>query len=122
MKNKLTLLYVEDNEIVLENFATIFSKYFYQVITAANGDDALKLYEENKIDIAVLDISIPGINGLTLAKMIREQNKDIEIVMLTGHTEKEKLLEAINLHLFSYLVKPIKKEELDSTISRLLKK
>ncbi|MDQ7061133.1 MAG: response regulator [Sulfurimonas sp.] len=122
MKSELRLLYVEDNEVVRENFSIIFSHYFKNILTTDNGRDALKLYEENDIDIAILDISIPNINGLTVAHTIREKDKKIEIVMLTGHSEKEKLLKAINLHLFAYLVKPVKKDELTDVLERLIQK
>lgn len=122
MNNELTLLYVEDNEIVKENFTVIFSKYFANVITTDNGRDALALYEEHNIDIAILDISIPEIDGLSVAKILREKDKNIEIIMLTGHSEKEKLLQAIHLQLFSYLVKPVKRDELIDSLTRVIKK
>ena len=122
MNNTLTVLYVEDNQTVKENFEIIFSHYFKNVITADNGRDALKLYEENDIDIAILDISIPEIDGLSVAKTIRQKDKEIEIIMITGHSEKEKLLRAINLHLFAYLLKPVKRENLDDILNRVIKK
>lgn len=117
MNNGLTLLYVEDNEIVQENFILIFQKYFSTVIATDNGSDALLLYKNNEIDVLILDISVPGIDGLSLAKQIREENTTVEIIMLTGHSEKEKLLDAMPLKLFSYLVKPVKGEELLSFLS-----
>lgn len=124
MKNNLTLLYVEDNEIVRENFTMIFSQYFEHILTASNGIDALEIYEKNAsvIDIAILDITIPHMSGLELAEHIRKEDKDTEIIMLTGHYEKDKLLVAVNLHLFCYLVKPVKKDELKDSLTRLLTK
>ena len=120
MKSNATLLYAEDEDIIRESFTEIFSKYFTNVITSNNGTDALKLYQENEIDIAILDITMPGIDGLTLATKIREHNKKIEIIVLTAHSEKDKLLKAINLHLLSYLIKPVKKDELNDTLNRAI--
>lgn len=122
MNNNLKLLYVEDNEIVRENFEIIFSKYFATIITAENGEEALKLYKEHNFDVAILDISIPKLNGLELAKIMREMDKKIEILMLSGHSEKEKLLKAIHLELFHYFVKPVQKDELHTTLLRLIEK
>jgi DNA-binding response OmpR family regulator len=122
MTNNLTLLYVEDDEIVRENFYEIFSNYFSNIITADNGKTALELYKEHHIDIAILDISIPEINGLNVAAKIREKDKYIEIVMLTAYADKEKLFKAVNLQLFSYLVKPVQQDELDKTLNKLITK
>jgi len=71
MKNEATLLYAEDEDIIRESFTEIFSKYFKNVITSDNGTDALKLYQDNNVDIAILDITMPGIDGLSLATKIR---------------------------------------------------
>ncbi len=122
MNNNLTLLYVEDEEIARENFSEIFSLYFKNVIVADNGKTALELYDKNEIDVAILDISIPEINGLTVANKIREQDTKIEIIMLTAYSEKDKLLQAINLQLFSYLIKPVKQNELDTTLNKVIEK
>ena len=122
MTNNLTLLYVEDNEIVRENFTEIFTKYFKNIITAENGKDALQLYKNNKIDLAILDISIPIINGLNVAAKIRENDSKTEIIMLSAYSDKPKLLQAVNLHLFSYLIKPVQHNELHDTLTRAIAK
>ena len=120
MRNDFKLLYVEDNKVVRDNFVEIFGRYFKDITTADNGKTALEIYSKNNFDIAILDISIPEINGLSLATKIREMNRDIEIIMLTAYADQEKLLQAINLRLFSYLVKPIKQNELDITLKELI--
>ncbi len=122
MIHDLTVLYVEDEEITRESFTEIFSLYFKNIITASDGEKGLELYKNNKIDIAILDISVPKINGLDLAKIIHQNNSEIEIIMITGHSEKEKLLQAINLHLCSYLIKPVKKDELNNVLNRVIAK
>ncbi|WP_455756246.1 response regulator transcription factor [Sulfurimonas sp.] len=122
MRSDFTLLYVEDDDIVRENFKEIFGKYFKNVITADNGKDALKLYKEHNIDLAILDISIPEINGLNVATKIRETDRNTKIIMISAYSDKSKLLQAINLHLFSYLIKPVQRKELDETLNRVIKK
>ena len=122
MTNDLTLLYVEDEQVVRENFTEIFSLYFKNILTADNGKTALEIYEKNHIDVAILDISIPKVNGLDVAAKIREKDRDIQIIILTAYSEKEKLLQAINLQLFSYLVKPVKQIELNRTLNQVIDK
>jgi len=122
MTNELTLLYVEDDELVRENFTEIFTRYFKNVITADNGKTALEIYKNNDINVAILDISIPAINGLHLASIIREDNKDIEIIILSAYSDKEKLLQAVNLQLFYYLIKPVKIEALSKTLNDVINK
>jgi len=122
MTNNLTLLYVEDDETVRENFTEIFRDYFKNVITAENGKIAYELYEKNSIDVAILDISLPLMSGLNLASKIRETDKNIELIILSAYSDREKLLHAVNLQLFTYLVKPIGHKELDKVLQELINK
>ncbi len=122
MKSDFRLLYVEDNEMVRDNFVEIFSRYFSSITTACDGKTALELYEKDRFDLAILDISIPKINGLNVAENIRDVDSTIEIIMLTAYSDKERLLQAVNLQLFSYLIKPVKQNELDTTMKKVISK
>ena len=122
MKSNLTLLYVEDDKFIRNNYVKIFQHYFTNVITTDNGNDALRLFNENKIDVGIFDISIPGINGLTLTSKIREIDEDIEIIIISAHSDRDKLLQALKLQLVTYLVKPVEHKELITTIENLLHK
>ena len=121
MKHNLTLLYVEDDEIVRENFTEIFETYFDKVLTTDNGNEALKLYKNNDIDVAILDISIPGINGLSVASKIREHDTETILLIISAHSDSDKLLKAVNLGLVGYLVKPVTHQALNESIQRILK-
>lgn len=122
MISDLSILYVEDDKIVRENFAEILQQYFSKVITADNGKTALDLYNQHKPDVALLDISIPYISGLQVASKIRAIDLDIQIIMLTAYADQDKLLHAVNLQLFAYMVKPVQHEEFDTTIKNLINK
>ncbi len=121
MKNELTLLYVEDDAVVRENFTEILETYFGKVITTDNGNKAYELYQKNSIDVAILDISIPGMNGLNLASKIREDDEETIILIISAHSDREKLLQAVNLGLFGYLVKPVTHKELDESLQKIIK-
>jgi len=120
MKKNFTLLYVEDDPVVQENFTEIFKTYFNTVLTTDNGNEAFAIYEKNHIDIAILDISIKGINGISLATKIRENDSKTPILMISAYSDREKLLKAVNLHLSGYLVKPVSLEELERNLNKIL--
>ncbi len=122
MKSELRLLYAEDEKVVRENFLEIFRRYFKNIEVAENGKKALELYKKDKFDIIILDGSMPQVSGFNVASTIRKLDDNIEIIMLTAFADTDKLLKAINLHLFSYLVKPVKNDELDSTLNRVIAK
>ena len=84
--------------------------------------DSKKIYNENKIDIGIFDISIPGMNGLNLTSKIREIDEKIEIIIISAYSDKEKLLKAVSLKLFTYLIKPVVLSDLKSTIQTLINK
>ncbi|RLA72958.1 MAG: hypothetical protein DRG78_23170 [Epsilonproteobacteria bacterium] len=118
----LTLLYAEDDLQSRKNYAFVLKEYFSEVYLAEDGREALDLYHEKKPDILLLDISMPFIDGLDVAKFIRSTNKDIPIIMLTAHAEQEKLLAAIPLGLSEYFLKPIDDRKLINTIQKTIQK
>lgn len=114
----LTLLYAEDEEGIRKNIADSLRYYVKEVIEACNGDEAYELYLQRNPDIIFTDIHMPGLNGIECIKKVRQTNRDIPIVMITAHTDKKYLLEAIELKMEKYIVKPI---ELESLLDVLVK-
>ena len=102
-----SVLYVEDEPEIQANMLEYLESYFETVYVASDGKEALSLYKTHQPDVAILDIELPFINGLSLANRFRKENKSIKLIMMTGHTETETLLEATQLKLTKYLVKPI---------------
>ena len=80
--------------------------------------EALAWLETHHADVALLDIDMPGINGLALAKQIKERHPDTAIIFLTGYSEYA--LEAIGLHVSGYLLKPVEKERLAAEVEYAL--
>ncbi len=103
----LTILYAEDDLITQESIARILKIFFKEVFVANNGNEVLEIYKNNKIDVLMLDYVMPNLNGYQTAKKIREINKKIPIIIFSAYTDKEKLLNAIELNLIKYLEKPI---------------
>ena len=110
MKNLLknfTILYVEDELSVQKSMKEYLDSYFKEVFIASDGKEGLEKYHLYKPDALLLDIDLPKLDGLTLAKEIRIVDKYVSIVMLTAFTDQDKLLKATELKLLKYLVKPI---------------
>jgi len=122
MENKYTILYAEDNESIRENYVSFLKSYFGKVYEADNGTTALELYNKNRPDVLLLDINMPGINGLELARQIRLKDESVKIIMLTAYSDTEKLLQATELNLTKYLVKPIKTFELEEIVISTIEK
>jgi DNA-binding response OmpR family regulator len=102
-----TILYIEDELSIQKNMAEYLQEYFKKIYVASNGKEGLDKYHKYSPDVLLLDINLPQMDGLTLAKTIRKLDKKISIIMLTAFTDQEKLLKATELKLLKYLVKPI---------------
>ncbi|MFA9372791.1 MAG: response regulator transcription factor [Poseidonibacter sp.] len=116
----LTILYAEDEEGIRENIADSLGYYVKEVYQASNGAEAFDIYEEKKPDIILSDIHMPILNGIDFVKKVRLTNRTIPIVMITAHTDKEYLLEAVELHMEKYIVKPIELEELLDVLEKCI--
>jgi len=113
------ILYAEDEPEIQANIVEYLEEFFGTVHTAENGTQALELYEKHHPDVLLLDITLPYIDGLSIAKEIRQHDQHVKIVMLTAHTEQEKLLKATELKLTKYLIKPVTPREFKDTMQLL---
>ena len=116
-KSKYSLLYVEDEVSIREMVLEYLEVFFSEVYEASNGVEALKVYEDKKPDIIISDIEMPKMNGLKLASLIREKDITTPIIITTAYTSVEYLLEATELNLIKYLVKPVKEEKLEEALA-----
>jgi len=114
-----TVLYAEDDQSVQVSVVEYLSKYFKEVFVASDGEEALELYKIHKPNTLIFDIDMPKLDGLSLAKTIRESNKIVPIVMLTAFTDTEKLLKATELNLTKYLVKPVEPLEFKEAMKKI---
>ncbi len=112
----------EDDVKIREKYAKFLSLYFCDVYEASNGQEALKLYKSVKPDVIILDVNMPMISGLELAKRIREIDTQTQIIILSAYSDREKLLVATELFLTKYLVKPIQRFELEEILIKSIEK
>lgn len=113
----MDILYAEDEEVTRKNYANYLSRFFDNVYEAKDGKEALEVYEAKKPDILLLDIDMPCVDGLEVAKKIRNKDKRCRIIMLTAIKDVDKLITATELNLTKYLPKPINRKELKEALS-----
>jgi len=112
-----TLLFVEDEELTRQNYTHFLERYFNKVYAAKDGEEAFGLYNKYKPHIMIVDINLPKYNGLDLIRDIRKKDQSVKIIMLTAHSETKYLLEAAELKLTKYLIKPVSRDELSSALN-----
>ena len=110
------ILFVEDEKVTRENYVMYLKMCFQEVYEADDGEKAYELYTKIKPDIMIIDINIPKLNGLELLKRIRQKDQTTKAIMLTAHTDKIFLMDAIALKLTQYLVKPVDRKTLQEAL------
>lgn len=106
---ELTLLYVEDESSTREHLMFYLEDNFKHIIVATNGEEGLELFKKNisSIDMIISDIQMPKMDGLKMIYEIKKSNQKIPCILTTAYNDSEYLLEAIELGVLSYLIKPI---------------
>jgi DNA-binding NtrC family response regulator len=102
----LKLLLVDDEERFVKTTKTLLEKKGVSTLTALNGMDALKTLQESLVDVVVLDVKMPGLDGVDVLREIKREHPLVEVIMLTGHASVESAIEGLKLGAFDYLMKP----------------
>ena len=121
LKN-LTVLYVEDEKEILEKYAYFFKEYCKTLYLASDGEEAYELFIEHKPQLIIMDLQIPKMNGMKLARKIREESEHTIMIALTAHSDREILLDIIDLNFSSYLIKPVGRTDLIQSLLKVAEK
>jgi len=116
----ITLLYVEDDQDIQEIYIDFIKEYVQTLHLANDGEEGYEAYLSYKPDIILLDINMPKLDGLSLAKKIREHDKKVKIIITTAYGEQENLLQAIELYLVKYILKPIEFSDLKNALEKAI--
>ena len=114
----LKLLLVDDEQAFLEPMAARLARRSISCSTAQGGEEALKLLREERFNCAVVDVMMPGMDGLELLRRMRSEYPDIAVILLTGHASVELGVQGMELGAFEYLMKPVDLDELLDTARR----
>ena len=118
---ELSVLLVEDEAKIRDLLASVMEKVFEKVITAQNGEEGLKKFKKFNPNIVITDILMPIRDGLEMSKDIRAISPETPIVVLSAFNDKDKLMQAIEIGINKYLLKPIDMDELIYAIETLAK-
>lgn len=115
---KPRLLLVDDEEMYLEYLSKRLINRGYDVTKCLTGEEALQKVKTDNFDVIILDVLLPGIDGIETLREINKSKPLSEVIMLTGHTSLESGMEGMKLGAFDYLRKPCDTEELVSKIDQ----
>lgn len=117
--SQLKILYVEDDIDARENLKQFLRKKAGKVVTAADGEEGLKKYDEERPDIVIADILLPGINGIDMLRRIRESGGKCPFIITSSVDKSEMIIEAVDIGIVKYAVKPIILDQLLDTLNKL---
>lgn len=109
---KVTILYVEDDDEIRPIVQRGISRRVKELFVAKNGLEGLEMYEEYRPDIVLTDIKMPKMNGIEMARKIKDQNPKVPIIIMSAHSESDFFLESIELGIDGYLLKPVDKDRM----------
>ena len=115
-----TILVVDDEPAILQSLSGILMDEGFEVLTAANGYEALKTIEAESPDLVLLDIWMPGIDGIETLKTIKKDNPFIQVIIITGHGTIETAVKATKLGAFDFIEKPLSIDKVIVSINNAL--
>lgn len=121
MENAKILL-VDDEVIFTKNMSKLLTTRGYQILIANSGEEAIQVLERDKCDVMVLDLKMPGMNGIATLLEMQKRNLSAQTLVLTGHGDIDTAMKAMKLGAHDYLTKPCEIDELVEKIEEIWKK
>lgn len=112
------ILIIDDEKPTLSMFRLFLGAYGYKAFTADNGLEAIETFKREKPHIVFTDIKMPGMDGLSVLKAIKEIEPLTQVVVITGHGDMELAVKALNLDATDFLNKPVQRASLDAALKR----
>ncbi|MDP2844655.1 MAG: response regulator [Candidatus Methanoperedens sp.] len=112
------ILVVDDDKDICARMKRELDKEGYQVAIAYDGVESLDYFKNNRVDVVIADIKMPGMSGLELVRRCREISDDCVFIIITGYGDHETAIEALRLGVFNYLKKPVMLEELIVSVDK----
>ena len=122
MNKNYSVLVVDDEPGMREFLEIMLTKEGYEVSIASNGEEAIEKIGKESFDLAIVDIQMPGINGIEVLRNTREKNYNTTIIMITAFASHESAIEAMKLGAYDYITKPFKIDEIKLVIKKSLDK
>ena len=116
------ILVIDDEKPTLSMFRLFLEAWGYMVLTAENGAQGLDIFRNEKPDIVITDIKMPGIDGLTVLQHIIDIDPKAVVIVITGHGDTDLAQRALDSQAVEFIHKPIKKEALEAALKKAGKK
>ena len=116
-KTPSRIMLVDDEEDFLEMLGLRLKEIGEEVITATSGDDCLDALERTEVDVIILDVKMPGMDGIETLREIKRRHPLVEVIMLTGHGTIESAVQGMKLGAFDFLLKPSQFDELTTKVN-----
>ncbi len=113
---------VDDEEGIRKVLSISLSDIGYQVFTAENGEDALKIFRQENPPIVLTDIKMPGMAGIELLRTIKHENPDTEVIMISGHGDMDLAIKSLKYQAIDFVTKPINDDILEIALAGPMKK
>jgi len=118
-RNK-TILVIDDEKSMRECLEIIFNKEGYAVLSAGNGSEGLRLFQNNQVDLIIQDLKMPGLSGTDLLRAIRERDDSVPVVVITAYSTWDTAVEAMRLGAYGYIKKPFENDNIKSVVERAI--
>jgi two-component system response regulator AtoC len=115
-----SVLIIDDDPLICKTLSSHLAKQGFEVQVAEEGEEGIRRFREFNPDLVLLDVRLPGLDGIEVLRQIREINKKTYVLMMTAFDDMKTTVQAIKLGAFEYLVKPLNTIELDLTIAKAL--
>lgn len=119
---KAKILIIDDEENIRKMLARALEAENYQVETALNGEDGLEKLKENDFDLILLDLKLPGMDGIEILEAMRKQDILVPVLIVTGYGSVESAVQVMKLGAIDYLQKPFKPQDIRDQVSSILKR
>ncbi|MBP8120290.1 MAG: response regulator [Burkholderiales bacterium] len=111
MSEKTKILIVDDEEVVRLCLTRTLAGEHSNVQVVTNGNDALRLMAQHRFDVVLLDMRMPGLDGMSVLRSIKENWPESEVIIITGYPEIDAAKQAVTLGAYDYLAKPVGPDE-----------
>jgi two-component system NtrC family response regulator len=115
-----TILIVDDEKNYLVVLDALLAPEGYEIVTADNAPDALRLVREADLDLVITDMKMPGMNGMELLEECKRIKPELPVIMMTAYGTIEMAVEAMKKHAYDYITKPFQNEQLKLTVRKAL--
>src|SRR3989440_4895678 len=120
--NSLRILFADDEKSLQEFMRSELPRLGHEVTVCPDGKAAVKALEKSTFDAAILDIRMPGLNGIEVLEQLKQVSPDTEAIVMTGHASVETAIDAVRLGAFDYLTKPCKLSQIETILRKVAEK